>query len=254
MAFNQAEAYRHALCMELQNDKFRFSIIEIATKKSVLDKSYTLLSFNRSEIAAILNEDIFNLDYKSMSLSVSSHRQTLVPISIFNSSKPKEIFGLNHQAPFDNIDYNRIPELGITSIYELPLWIKSVFVIKMPRVKIIHTSTTLLKGIFNQPVFSGKIHLFWQDNSFYLAITSKSKLQYFNLFQSNEISDLVYHLLFVLEQKELNLKEFKLNMYGVESDWDKLDEINKLLNHKVEVSTEIEKSLNFILTNQLLCV
>ena len=210
--------------------------------------------FNRNELGEILNEDIFNLDYKSMSLTVSSNRQTLVPISIFNNSKPKEIFGLNHQAPFDNIDYNRIPELGIASIYELPLWIKSVFVMKMPRVKILHTSTTLLKGIFNQPVFPGKIHIFWQENSFYLTITSRSKLQYFNLFQSNETSDLVYHLLFVLEQKELNLEDLKLHIYGVDSDWEKLKEISELLNHKVEISIDIEKSLNFILTNQLLCV
>jgi hypothetical protein len=254
MAFNQAEAYRHAMCMELQHDKFRFSIIEIATKKSVMDKSFTLLSFNKAELVKVLDDDIFKFDFKSTSLTVSTNRQTLVPISIFNTSKPKEIFGLNHQAPFDNIDYNRIPELGIASIYELPIWIKSVFVIKMPRVKIIHTSTTLLKGIFNQPVFKGKIHVFWQNNSFYLAITSKGKLQYFNLFQSNQISDLVYHLLFVLEQKELELKEMNLHMYGVSDDWEKLTEISKLLNYKVEVSSDHEKSMNFILTSQLLCV
>ena len=54
--------------------------------------------------------------------------------------------------------------------------------------------------------------------------------------------------------KELQLKDMKLHMYGVNSDWDKLDEISKLLNYKVEVSSDHEKSMNFILTSQLLCV
>jgi len=254
MAFNQAEAYRHALCMELQNDTFRFSVIDIDSKKSVLEKSFTLLSFNKSELVKVLDDPIFKLNFKSMSLSVSSNRQTLVPVSIFNSSKPKDIFKLNHQAPIDNIDYNRIPEMGIVSIYEIPIWIKSAFVIKMPRVKINHTSTTLLKGIFNQTVFNPKIHIFWQDNSFYLVLTSKGKLQYFNLFQSNAISDLVYHVLFVLEQKELKLKDMSIHLYGADSKWDKIDEISRLLNHKVNVDSQLEKSKNFILTNQLLCV
>ena len=254
MAFNQAEAYRHALCMELQNDTFRFSVIEKKKKKSVLEKSFTLLSFSKTELLKVLEDPIFNQNFKTFSLSVSSNRHTLVPVSIFNSSKPKDIFALNHQAPIDNLDYNRIPELGIVSIYEIPIWIKSVFVIKMPRVKIIHTSTTLLKGIFNQTVFSPKLHVFWQDNSFYLVITSKGKLEYFNLFQSNEISDLVYHILFILEQKELQLKDLALHLYGINPKWDKIEEISRLLNHKVTVDNRIEKSKNFILTNQLLCV
>jgi hypothetical protein len=254
MAFNLADAYQCALCMELQNDKFRFSIINIDTKKSVLEKSFTLLSFSREEVENKLNDEIFNLEFKSFSLSVSTNRHTLVPDAIFNNSNPVEIFGLNHQSPFDDIDYNRIPELGIVSIYELPLWIKSVFVKKIPRIKIIHTSTTLLKGIFNQPVFSDKIHVYWQNDSFYLTITSKGKLKYFNLFQSKEISDVVYHILFVLEQKELNLKEMKFNLYGVDQSWESVAEISELLNHKIEVDVLKEKSEYFILSNQLLCV
>jgi len=254
MAFNQSEAYKHALSMELQNDTFRFSILDIKTKRSVMEKSITLLSFNKEELNTIINDEIFKLDFKSISLVVSTNRHTLVPVSIFNSSNAKDIFALNHQAPFDNIDYNRIPELGIVTIFELPIWIKSVFVMKMPRIKIIHTSTVLIKGIFKTTVFPPKVHVFWQDNSFYLIITSKGKLQYFNLFQGNEITDLVYHTLFVLEQKELILKEMKLHFYGVKSEWKALEKISKLLNHKIEVSSEKEGAESFILTNQLLCV
>jgi len=254
MAFNQSEAFKHALSMELQNDTFRFSILDIKTKKSVMEKSFTLLSFNKEELNTIIDDEIFKLDFKSISLTVSTNRHTLVPVSIFNSSKPKDIFALNHQAPFDNIDYNRIPELGIVTIFELPIWIKSVFVIKMPRIKIIHTSTVLIKAIFKTSVFVPKIHVFWQDTSFYLILSSKGKLQYFNLFEGNEITDLVYHILFVLEQKELVLKEMKLHFYGVDSNWNQLEKISKLLNHKIEVTSEKESAVNFILTNQLLCV
>jgi hypothetical protein len=68
MAFNQSEAYKHALSMELQNDTFRFSILDIKTKRSVMEKSITLLSFNKEELNTIINDEIFKLDFKSISL------------------------------------------------------------------------------------------------------------------------------------------------------------------------------------------
>jgi len=64
----------------------------------------------------------------------------------------------------------------------------------------------------------------------------------------------VYHLLFVLEQKELNLKDFEIKLYGVNQNWDKLQELTKLLNHKVKVDFQKEKAENFILSSQQLCV
>lgn len=254
MTFNKANAYQHTLSMELQNDKLSYSIINLDTKKSVEEKSFTLLSFNKEELAKLLDHDVFGYDFKTISLSVSSNRHTLVPISIFNASKPVDIFALNHQPPFDDIDYNRIAELDIASIYEIPLWIKQLFVVKMPRVKMIHSSTALLKGIFNVPQFTPRIHIFWQNNAFYLVLTSKNRLDYFNLFQSNHISDLVYHLLFVLEQKELNLKDYEVKLYGVNQEWEQLNELTKLLNHRVKVDAQKEKSEYFILSSQQLCV
>jgi len=254
MMITKTEAYRYALCMELQQDKFSYSIIDIETKQSVIQKDITLLLFNKDELINILKDDLFSYDYKTMSLVVASERQTLVPNAIFTGANPKDIFELNHQTPIDNLDYNRIAELSIVSIYEIPLWIKSAFVIKMPRVKIIHTSTVLLKGIFKRPVFSPKVHIYWQSNSFYIIITSKGKLQYFNLFKTNEIANLVYHLLFTLEQKELDIKTMAISMYGVPSNWSKLDEVSKLLNHKVEVDQKNQNAEHFIFSNQLLCV
>lgn len=254
MGFDTENAFQHAMCIELSPTTLTYAIIHTDTKKSVAEKSVTLSDFNKATIDEILKDDIFKADYKSVSLSVSTPRHTLVPVSIFNTSKPLEIFKLNHQSPFEDIDYNRIPELGIVSIYELPLWIKSAFVIKIPRIKIIHTSTTLLKGVFNKPVFSPKAHVFWQDDAFYLVLTSKSKVEYFNRFDTSAIEDLVYYLLFVTEQKELNLSDMQINLYGVNLQWEHLKSLKDLLQQPIKVEPQKEQSELFILTNQLLCV
>jgi hypothetical protein len=254
MSYNANEAYQHALCMELQNDKFSYSIIDKNLKKSVKEDSFTLSDFNKDTLAKIVDDQIFKNDFKSASIVASTNRHTLVPSTLFNESEPKEIFNLNHQPPFDDIDYNRISELGIVSIYEMPLWIKQLFVTKIPKIKTFHTSTVFLKGIFKAPQFSPRIHILIQNESFYLAITSKNRLDYFNLFQSNKIEDIVYHLLFVLEQKELNIKEFEINVLGVSNKWLKLEAINDLLKQKVKVHFQPEKSEQFILFSQLLCV
>jgi hypothetical protein len=254
MILTKANAFQYALCMDLQSNFFSYSVIDINTKKSIDYKSIELSDYSKAELVKCIEDDFFKWDFKSVSLTVSTNRHTLVPTSIFGDSDAKSIFSLNHQKPFDNIDYNRIPELGIVSIYEIPMWIRSAFVLKIPRIKIVHTSIALLKGLFNQPVFNSKLSIYMQKDSFYLAITSKSKLQYFNLFQSNQIPDLVYNVLFVLEQKELAIKDMSINLYGVLSTWDKKDELSKLLNQAVNVDSLAEKSGQFILTNQLLCV
>src|SRR5687767_5456176 len=201
MAISGALAYQHALCMDLRHDKFTAAVIHKATKKIVDQKVFSEFEFNRAGLDKVLTDDFFKPEFADFVLTAGAIRNTLIPTGIFNVSKPAEIFKLNYTEPIDNLDYNRIPELDIVNIYELPIWVKAAFVIRFPRVKMLHRSSVLLKGIFDQPSFSPKAHLFIEEGSFYLFMTEKNKLQYFNRFDYKALADIVYHVLFVAEQK-----------------------------------------------------
>jgi len=254
MAFSGALAYQHALCMDLRHDKFTVAVVHKATKKIVDQKVFTDFEFSRAGLDKILADDFFKPEFADFILTAGTIRNTLIPTGIFNVSKPAEIFKLNYTEPIDNLDYNRIPELDIVNIYELPIWIKSAFVIRFPRVKMLHRSSVLLKGIFDQPTFSPKAHLFIEEGSFYLFMTEKSKLQYFNRFDYKSLADIVYHVLFVAEQKNIQPENLHLHLYGVSSKWSALNEFSGFFKNSPVVSDEVEKGEYFMLAKQLLCV
>jgi hypothetical protein len=254
MSVTKEEAYQHALCMDLTTDKLRCAFVHTSTKKITSSLQFDLHDFSREGIQDFLKEDYFSFDYSTISVSAGSRRNTLMPFDLFNHSKAEDIFALNYPKPFDGVDYNRIPELGIVNIYEFPVWMKSLFVIRFPRIKLLHRSTVLLKAVFDQPTFSGKVHLLIEKEQFYMIIVHKSKLLYFNRFDIKAFSDLVYHLHFVLEQKELDTSDFDFRLYGVNEDWEHLKEFTSLCPGKVKLDKAPESSSDLILAKQLLCV
>jgi Protein of unknown function (DUF3822) len=254
MSLRKEDAFQHVLCMSLSESSLEVSAIKRDTKSISFHQSLTFEDFNRDAVQAAMTIPELTYDYEAFCATAGGFRNTLIPVDLFNHAKPEDVFKLNYPAPIDNLDYNRIPELGIVNIYELPLWMKSLFVIKFPRVKIIHPVTVMLKGVFDQPTFSPKIHIHIDDNSFYLLITAKTKLQYFNRFDFTNLADLVYHVLFVLEQKEMDQKKMDVCLYGVNSKWEQLSELQGFFANRIKISDKPEMSDRFLQSKQLLCV
>jgi len=254
MTISKSLAFQHALCMDLKQDKFSFAIINKADKKIVDFDVFEDFEYSRAGVEKISSSEIFKYDYADYILTAGSIRNTLVPTSIFNHSKPAEIFQLNYSAPHDNLDYNRIAEHDIVNIYELPMWIKAAFVVRFPRVKMVHRATVLLKGILNQPSLSPKLHLFIEKDSFYFFITEKNKLQYFNRFDYKALADIVYHVLFVLEQKEISQDKIDFHLYGIAPEWQYAKEFRSFFKNEPKISEQSEQGEHFMLAKQLLCV
>lgn len=254
MSIKKEDAYQHALCMDLQSDRLQYAVVHQDSKKIVYKNDIQIESFERDAIKALMTDEVFGFEYGSYVATAAGKRNTLVPVDIFNYSKAEDIFKLNYPAPFDNLDYNRIPELGMVNIYELPVWIKSLFVIKFPRIKITHPATVLLKGVFDEDAWRQRIHLYIEKDSFYLLITAKNKLEYFNRFDMTNFADLIYHILFVLEQKEISQDKVEASVYGVSGDWEHKTEFQSYFKQIVKIDGDQEKGEHFILAKQLLCV
>lgn len=254
MNYRKEEAYKHALCMDLTADKFRFSILDANSKVELYQEVISLGDFTKEVLKVHLNHVLFDLEFGSYTLSAGTERNTLIPSSLFNFADLADIFKLNYPMPHEDLDYNRIAELSIVNIYEMPLWIKSLFVVRFPRIKIVHRSTVLLKGVFDQAIFKPKINLFVEDSQFYMLITERSKLLFYNRFDYKTIADLVYYVLFVLEQKELDVKLFDFNLFGVDQAWCDETKIQDFFEKKIQLPINHSLAKNFILTKQLLCV
>jgi hypothetical protein len=240
--------------MDLTPEKFQFSIVNISSKKSVHFSEIDVLDFSKNGLTEVLNQPIFSGNFASYSLSSGSNRNTLIPVSLFAHNKSTEIFKLNFSEPHENLDYSRLAELGIVNIYEFPLWIKSLFVAAFPRIKLLHRSTVLLKGAFDHIAYSPKLQIHIDQNQFYFLITRRSELVYFNRFDYKSLSDIVYYVLYVLEQKEIEQEKIELHLSGVNTSWAELKTFQDFFKTTIRIHEQNELSKDYMLTKQLLCV
>lgn len=151
------------------------------------------------------SNDLLNTQYDDYSLSWSSRQSTLVPMNIFAVSSASEIFQtcFTKETISNDIDYNRLAELSIVNIYEIPLWVKSYFVIRFPKIIIQHEGTHFLRGIFSNSAFKLASHIILHDTYFMLVLLKHNNLLFYNQFDYSNEDDVLYYLTFSLKQKQL---------------------------------------------------
>lgn len=129
---------------------------------------------------------------------------SIVPMNLLETTTPKELLHYSfseNKIQFD-VDYNRISELSSVNIYEIPLWVKSFFVLRFPRVLIQHLGTGMIRGIFNTSSFRPTIHLFLTADFSLMIYVKHNELMFYNSFEYTNENDLVYYALNVLTQHQ----------------------------------------------------
>jgi hypothetical protein len=247
---SDSNAHQHQLSIELSDTQIRFAILK---EKSILKQfSEKIKEKTRAEVENVIkNSSDLNYDFGDVTLSFSAHKSTLVPVQLISETKPEKLFKFCYGDPKENIDYNRIPELGIANIFEIPLWVKSAFVINFPVINIYHANTIFLKGIFNETVFKPKAHVLIYEEYFTLILVNKTHLLMSNSFEYKNDDDVVYHLLFALDQKEISRNDVEVQVYGNHSNSDIISQLKRDLTNTKDKTGKQE---NFILQSQALCV
>ena len=249
-----ADAFNHILAMDVNQDRLVVAAVHKEKKSITSSEVYDLDAFDRESMQKFLSEPIFKVEFDGYCLTVGGFRNTVVPVDIFNHSKAKEIFELNFPSPHEDVDYTRIAELGLVNVHEMPIWIKSAFIFKLPRTKIVHRSTAFLKGVFNGDTFFPQIHINLSGDKFDMVYADKRKLRFINAFNFGALSDVVYHTMHFIEQQNIEQKNLSIHLYGVKPDWESLSEFESYFSAKIKLGKSIEDSEHFILKSQLLCV
>jgi hypothetical protein len=185
------------------------SITQLGSVRFLVKKEFQI----KEQIQQFLeSKDLINSEYDDYSLSWSSKLSTLVPMNIFAVSSAADIFhaSFTNEIISNDIDYNRLAELSIVNIYEIPLWIKSYFVIRYPRIIIQHEGSHFLRGIFSNSTFKLGTHIVLHDTSFMLVLVKHSELLFYNQFDYSNEDDILYYLTFSLKQKQLLGEEGQL--------------------------------------------
>lgn len=248
---------RH-LAVQASARKIRFVNLLLG---KVIDSFTVELSASEAESRQIL-DDFFKehsalSNYEDdISLSWSSLRSTLVPGNIFSESSPEEIYRLCYgETTQSEVDYNRIAEHGIVHVYDIPLWIKRYFVLRFPRIVIQHEGTHALRKVM-QNAFYLKALLIIHEDHFRLSIVKHNQLEYYGSFGIQSWEDVLYYLLFTLQQKELTGAEGSIELApAVDASSELLVDLEKNIARIDDLSKmKIVTMSDFLAESQLLCV
>jgi len=216
-------------------------------------------SIRKEELNTCFEQNPFlSASFDEISLSYASKESSLVPNSIFAESSPVSIFKLCFGEPKENfsVDFNRIAELSIVNVYSISNWVKQFFVLKFPRIIIQHEGTHSLRKILNSETFHLKVSLIFHENYFCMTIVKHSNLEFYSFFDYQNDEDIIYHLLFALQQKELiNEKGILELMNCIDSKTKSFVSLKENIKRIKELSAlKVNEKNNFIAQSQLLCV
>lgn len=202
------------------------------------------------EKACVLSE------YEDVIISWVGSNAVLIPSSIFEPKNLENIYltCFERQPIATDIEYTRISELSIVNVYEIPLWVKSFFVQKFPRVIMQHEYSHQLRGIIKN---SFSLHIFVNvyPNVMSIQVVNLNELHYCNAFEVNHINDLIYYLSFALKQLNLLNIKGKINIHLSDLVTFDAREIEALTKEMSIFNTlQIQFDSNKIIKNQLLCV
>ncbi|MBL4862858.1 MAG: DUF3822 family protein [Crocinitomicaceae bacterium] len=214
-------------------------------KRASLDETYQSASFLKD-------------DFEEITVSWSTDKSSLIPNAIFSASTPQSIFELCYgkDTSKHEIDYNRISELSVINVYEIPIWIKSFFVIKYPRVIIQHTGSHLVRRVLDENAFKVKATIVLFDTYFQLTIVKHNELIFYSSFDYQSAEDVIYHLNFALQQKEVVNEKGTIELAtGIGSNPEIPALIKEGLGKIKELrKMEIRKDADYMAKSQLLCV
>ncbi len=237
----------------------------VSLRDSQIDQEHSVVfhGFQAQSVKDILKhafaeQGFLTADFDEVTLAWNTKQSTLVPNAIFAESDAVSLFQLcfGDQIATDEIDYNRISEASVVNVFEMPTWVKSFFVIKFPRIVLQHNGTHTLRRILDSNAFKLKATLIINEGFFQLSIVKHNQLQFYSFFDSQSAEDVIYHLMFALQQKEMTDEGGLIELVpGMGKDEVFLKDIQTGLEKIRELSKfKVNFVLDFIPKAQQLCV
>lgn len=179
----------------------------------------------------LVREGITLLDYSNALVLWSNQSAVMVPSKLLDYTKSEAILSLTfgNQINSNEIDYNRIPLLNSAIVYTIPLWVKSLFVLKIPGSKIIHRMTSGINFLTNKNSIT-KIQglLTIEDGFISFLIFHDDKPMVFVQNNFDVLEDIVYFITYALQKLSSTELNGKIQLTNFNNKIDLTDLISKI--------------------------
>ena len=223
---NQTSSYH--LSIEIFSNQINYSLFNIKKLEHSALRSVYLKTNEVSELVKkIGSEELLKQNYASSTLSYSNFDSTIIPNSLFiKKDKSKYLNFISDE--YGIIKSDPIHQLNATIIYSIPNRINKIIKDIQPNIIEKNSTTILIDQIIKQYKYLNKktVFLILNKNKIEVLVIKEDKLFLNNIFSySNEI-DILYYILYIYEQLDLDTKRNQIFIYG---DIEKKDKLFLLL-------------------------
>ena len=204
-----------------------FCIFDHQQKKHVAFRKYFLQTqrlmdnFVRQLEELLKTDDLLMLPYSSSVFLFLSQKSTLIPDNYFDQRMLKSYLEFNHELDaLDEIHYNYLPSVDAYNVFALHTYIASAISHHFMGVRFYHQAMPFIERITDYSDNRQKQIMAVNINHhfFDVAVSSSSRLKLYNTFQYKEPTDLVYFILYICNEFEMDPLTLELVLSGELSD------------------------------------
>ena len=234
---NSSASYH--ISLEMSDEGIRYAIMDTIRRKYIalrcepFDLSPGLS--REDQLKKYLERDIyFNGNYKSAGLIYATMNSALIPNSLYGEENKEKLFRFtNPLAENQLLITNRPATIDATLIFSLPAGINRITEGHKIDFKLLHHSIPFIeksardaKNDPGRPIVSAQVFPGFLD----VVVFKNGNFELFNSFRYKSVSDLVFYILYVFEQVEINPAKGSICLSGcVEDDSGTADELRKYI-------------------------
>lgn len=173
------------------------------------------------EIYAVLeSEEDLRQDFNSIKVYHNTPIFTFIPQALFHGKK-NAIEYLKYSIDISSlkenfVEYDRIVPIDTVNVYIPDILINNVLIEYYGAFEYQHFASSLLRMLLRHYASHAYeiMYVYAEQNSFYFVMFRDKKLYYFNRFEYQTLDDLLYYILFSIEQLNINSERVPLYFIG----------------------------------------
>jgi len=206
--------------LQISNYHLSIELSEKSISYCIVDKNkyrcYLLFSQNyeSQNLLKILNEDEFiTREFLSKSISFVNFPNTLIPKELYNEKDKKNIFSVNHSLTNEELVIDELKS-KIINLYAIPNTIFQTVKNVVPEAIIRSNSSILINNFLSLNNLQETMFLFLKDSYINIVVTKGDGLIFQNKFEYQTKEDLLFYVLFSIQQLNFSNEEINTVIYG----------------------------------------
>jgi len=228
--FRESDVSQYSLTVQAGERSFSYCILDPRTKTYVGVgelKSPVARGPGSQEIIlppsvflqkAVASFPLLTKPFGSVTTIWEGNRFTLIPEKYYEESSAKSFLSFNLAVePTEVVGHDHLKDFQAVSVYVVPETVNQTIKRIFPETRILHHATILAIGLYRQYKDSlGRPRLFvnLRDNWFDLVILNQQGLVYMNAFEFRLPEDMVYFLLYTMDQTGFSPEKAEVIIHG----------------------------------------